>query len=787
MKHRLAAILLCFGVVMTLFGCNRSPASPGALNGKQTEYSDTIAYATTAWGGVEITESSTGHTLKNKTAALDFGISNGELNALTSLQTGETLLKDTFVTYLTAADGRTAVIEGGSDTVESGFYGIGHHRTDADVRIPGNVQNAEILKEFDLTEDGTPSKFTALSNDVTEDSTATGLTITSQGKNRSQFGGRYLGIDLGEHDHYYLSLTLRADAVSGLKCFFATDTVPLTEGTGLGTISIPETGEEFVTLTAEISNPHWNGTLQTLLFRFPEGETGSVELSRIAVLTLDDDSDRGIANTLWTVYSDRIYFSQTLSFAETEYTACATVISINEAKCRELIESENAVALKMIDGSILGFVRPTRGGTLRTERDEQEIRLIFEWDLGAETPTFALRVYLNYTDTTEELEKIAQQERSPLTADDFILEGAEFERYDPKGGIYRLKRTGEQVSVTVKKNDRTIYFHLLPADGTAWKVCDENGDRLPVFAGATFPVCANRQKLTFRLMPERALETISPPEFFAASGLTELSRGTTALNGLCTQNTTVYAASDGSYTATLTTTALTDGKGTIYDITYAFHAPTLVSDVRNAFPFFSFELTYGFDEYFYRNAENQTVTRPAGEENVSYLGDMPYLGLSNDSESAGWLVTKSEMTCGGEKSTANLCLRYTEVSEDEPNRLYLSFDQGETEFIRGDTLTAQVIRMGGETVEESALKTLRDGGNYRLIQTEHKSVGTFTAMGMEETVIVRIEGFDHYLFPEITANGEKFTPEYHVYVDQNGYYGFAFSVKKGTEISIKNK
>ena len=206
-----------------------------------------------------------------------------------------------------------------------------------------------------------------------------------------------------------------------------------------------------------------------------------------------------------------------------------------------------------------------------------------------------------------------------------------------------------------------------------------------------------------------------------------------------------------------------------------------VADKMLEYSDLSVEYAYGF----YLNGENQTVTAPAGSEQVAYLGSMPYLCLSTDGETAGWLITSGRMTAGGTPSTAHLCLRYREVSEDDPNKMYLSFDQGETDFVPGDTLTAQVIRVETETVTEDALKILRNGGSFQLIQKAERNSEPFTVLGMEDSVILQIEGFDRYTFPKILANGEEFTPEYHVYVDKNGYYGFAFAVPAGTEIEIK--
>ena len=783
-RRRLGAILLLLSLLFSLFACAaEEPQTPlPFLNGRRTEYSPTIAYAEQARGGVEIGESQVGHVLKNKTAQLEFGAEEEGLRALTSLQTGEVLLKNTFITTLTAENGKTATVTGGTEQVEQGQYGIGHHRLNGDLLLPAAATEGTALKEYDLT-GKSASAFSALKNDVKTSADETGLTVTSPGKNRSQFGAKDLKLALEEHDHYYLSITLKSKGISGIKCLFATDGATLTENTVLGTLNLTDT-EEYVTLTAEITNRHWEGTLQTLLFRLPEGEEGTVTLSRIAILTADDTVDPGIADTLWTVYSDRIYFSQTMTFGQTKYTAAATVMTVNGALCKEVTETPNAVGLKMIDGTVLGLVRPTSGGTLRVERSGTEIRLIFDWDLTAATPMLALRLYLNYTETTDELERFAQQERNPLTAEDFQLEGATFDRYDPRGGMYRLIRTGESVSVTVKGNDRTVYLHIPPAENTAWSLCDQKGTRLPVFAGATVPLCSDGKDLTVKLLPNASPAPLEDPTFFPDSGLTKLSETSTVLNGLCAQDTTVYSATDGTYTVTLTSTKLNGGNYTVYDIRYDFLARKQVADLLKAFPFFSFELTYGFDEYFYLNSENEPQSFTAGQEEISYLGSMPYVGLRGETEQAGWLITKCAMSAEGQESTALTALRYEEISQHHTNRLFLSFDAGEINFVRGDSLTAQVIRTENEKAEPAALEALRNSGNFNLIRTETAPAEPLTLTGMEETTILRIEGYEDYSFPSVKANGEPFTPPYHVYVDENGYYGFAFSVPKGTQITV---
>ena len=780
MKYRIAALLLCLGLGLSLCAC--SSDTNGGLNAAPSPYSATIAYATEARGGVSLSDSALGHSVTNRTVRLDFGTGREELLALSSRQTGEILLKNTFVTTLTTADGRTAVITGGNDRVEQGQYGVGHRRTEQNVAIPALPSEATLLKEYAPNGKGL-SDFSALNNDLSSEMTDAGLKITSEGKNRSQFGARFLDLDLGEHDKYYLSITLKTTGLSGLKCFFSTTDTPLTESTVLGTLQLTDSAE-FVTLTAPIENANWKGVLQTLLFRLPEGETGTAEISRIALFAADSTSDPEVADTLWTVYSDRIYFSQVLNFNTVSYQSVTTSVSVSTAKCTQVIESEHSVGLKMIDGSIFGVTRPASGASLTVEKTDEEIRLIFQWDLSQSTPMLATRVYLNYTDSTAELDRIAAEERNPLSADNFLLEGAEFVRYDPRGGMYRLNATSDGVSVTVKGGNRRIYMHMPPTQSTVWKVCDKEENRLPIFAGETFPLCPSGSDLTLRLKGETRPREVESPEFFPDSGLDQISRTSTVLNGLCVQNTTVYGAKDGSYTVTLVTTRLNDGTCTVYDIQYDFLGRKQVSDLLKVFPFFSFELTYGFEEFFYLNGENEAVTVTAGDEDVVYLGSMPYIGMKNDTEAAGWLITTSAMTASGESSTALLALRYEEVSEQSPNRLYLAFDAGETDFVRGDTLTARVIRTDSDPSAER-LSTLRAAGNFQLIQTKHRSEESFTAAGMESTVILQVEGFDDYRFPQIKADGEIITPEYHVYVDEKGYYGFAFSVKTGSVISIE--
>ncbi len=858
MKRRLTAAGIFLVLVFSLCACGTPTGGSPLLKGKKTVYSETISYANSAWGGVEITEKKGRHTLKNQRAQLDFGRDTAGLEGLTSLQTGETLLKNTVITTLTAADGTKGTVTGGTDRVIQGNYGVNHSRTDAAVRIPGNPKDALVWKEYDLTNSKTQAAFSALKHEVSISREETGLKISSEGKTRSQFGARYLDVDLEPADYYYLSVTVKAQGITGLKCYFSTDTAPLTEDTLLGTLDLTGAEEEFVTLTAKIENDLWEGVLQTLLFRLPEGETGSMECSRIALLTLNDSLTEGVADTLWTVYSDRIYFSQSIHVDPVSYTGISTVFSINAAKCKELIETEDVLGWKMIDGSVLGFVRPRSGGTLRLETAEGENRVILDWDLG-EHPSVALRIYLNYTDDTEELEQVAAEERAPLTAEDFRLEGVVFDRYDPKGGMYRLipasgtksraqsgtqsgiqsgtqsgvqsggqssggaqsgthpgaqssdalssgmqssdvpfsdvpssdtkfsdVSSSEPLSITLKGTSRTVYCYVEPPEGAAWSLWDKNGDRLPLFAGTTFPLSSAGKDVTVKLIPEPSTQPVAIPSFFADSGLLEQSRSVTVLNGLCAQNYTKYASPDGTYSLSLTSTRLKNGRGTIYDIAYDFHTQIEVSDLKETFPIFAFELGYGFEEYFYLNEEHETVTASAGSEAFAYLGSMPYVGLSAGEASAGWLISEGHMTAGGSPSTALLCLRYGEVSEGEPNKLYLSFDQSQTRFVKGDRLTARVIRWDSAPGEES-LKALRDGGNFRVIQREDCHAGTVTASGMEETVILQIEGFDHYRFPKLTVKGEDFNPEHHVYVDKNGYYGFAFSVPTGTEVTIHRK
>lgn len=782
MKRRLIGAGVLLTLCLSLCACATKQENL-PLQGKKTEYSQTIASATTTFGDVKLSESNGNHTVSNQTARLEFGKETEGLKALTSLQTGETLLQNTVITQLTGSDGKVGQISGGKDTTLQDHYCVSHHRTDAALRFSADADKSTVLKEFDLTKEEVQADFSTLNHDVTVSESQTGLFLTSKGKNRSQFGARDLNLDLGTADHYYLSVTLKVENLSGLKCYFSTDTIPLTEDTLLGTLNLKETKQsEFITLTAEIDNKLWNGTLQTLLFRLPEGETGTLELSRIAILTANDPLEEGVAQSQWTVYADRIYFSQSID-SQKNYTSISTVILVNAAKCKEVIETQNAVGLKLIDGSLLGFIRPLTGGTLQIKKTDDEIRLILHWDLSGENPSIALRIYLNYTQDTKELEQVAQEERTPLDSENITLNGGEFEGYDPKTGSYRLKSTEKNVSLSVKKDNRTLYFSLSPAENTLWSLFDKKGNRLPIVVGTTFPLCPEKKNLTVQLMSEPAPEKIEIPPFFADFGLLKQSE-TAVFTGPCTQNITEYVANDGSYSVTLTTTRLKDGLATVYDMEYRFLARTQVEDLRENFPIFAFESTDGFDEYFYLDAENQTATVSAGSEEISYLGSMPYVGVSCDGKTSGWLIPKGQMTLDGVSSTAHLCLKYHE-SEDKSNQLYLSFDESETAFSKGDTLTAQVIRWDDGAVSEDTLKTLRNTGNLRLIQTEHKDAKTVTATGMEDTVLLKIEGFDRYVFPKITVNGEIFTPEYRVYVDENGSYGFAFAVPKGTEVFFK--
>lgn len=778
-RKRIIALTLCLGMLISLAACTAT--APSELSGRLTEYSETVAYAETARGSVALTETKKGHGLTNRIARLDFGPDRDGLAGLTSLQTEEVLLKNTFHTQLQTKDGRTATVTGGTEQVEQGQYGISHRRVNGAVRLTAIPEEAEGLKSYDLT--GQEGKdFGILANGVSVTAEESGLTVVSEGGNRAQFGARFLDLDLEDHDHYYLSVTLKSKGISGLRCYFSTDGASLTEDTVLGTLKLSDTEEE-ITLTAEIGNPHWNGILQTLLFRLPEGETGSVTLRRVAILTADDPRYENLSDTLWTVYSDRMYFSQVLTLDRDLFRSATTVITLDKAKCLGITEGEEAIGLRMIDGSLLGFVRPSRGATLRVEQDEKEIRILAEWDLAEEELLLALPVYLDYHGTEESLNTFAKRERNPLSEEDFSLEGATFDRYDRRGGIYRLTRTGEEISVTLESNDRTVYVHVLPPQNTAWKLCDRDGNRLPVFAGVTFPLRCGSNTLTVRLQTEPAPKAAEIPAFFPESGLRLLSETSTGLNGLCTQQTSVFASADGSYTVTLTATKLTDGTCTIYDVQYDFFGRKQVPDLLTAFPFFSFELTYGFEEYEYLNSENLPATALAGSEKTAYLGSMPYVGLKGDTESAGWIVTKSAYTSEGKPATALQALRYEEVTEHSPNRLYLAFDGGEVTFVQGDTLTAQVIRVEGADAE--SLSRLQKGGNLQLIQTAHRTDGTVTAAGMEDRVILQIEGYDDYRFPAMTVKGEPFTPDYHVYVDGKGYYGFAFQVPVGTTVTTE--
>ncbi len=780
MKKRLPAFGLILALSLSLCAC--SVKQDGFLKGKKHEYSQTVAYAAKAWNGVDHFETQKNHILTNQTARLDLGNDAEGLTALTSLQTGEILLQNTVTTRLTMTDDTVGQVFGGTQTVHQGNYGVSYSLTDSPVRFPGSADKAIVLKDFDLTNAEDQSTFSALDHQISSEKGETGWKITSQGKNRSQFGARYLNLDLGTADRYYLSVTLKATDLSAIKCYFSTQDVPLSEDTLLGTLEFPkESQSDFVTVTAPIEHRFWQGTLQTLLFRFPEGQTGSLEISRIALLTENDPVKEKVANTLWTVYSDRIYFSQWLN-SEENPSAVATTFSINAAKCIGVVEEDHFIGLNMIDGSLLGFVCPS-GGTLRVERDEKEVRIILDWNLS-QAPAVSLRIYLNYTDDSSALKQIAQEEHTPLTEKDFTVAGAEFVGYDPKGGMYRLKKTGEQVTLSVKKTSRILYFYLEPDQGTAWSLRDKKGNRLPIDAGTTFPLYPGKSTLTVQLIPESAPEKLPEPTFLSQMGWIRQGDAETILTGLCAQNTVRYDAPDASCSATLTATRMNNGKATLYDVEYSFRSPVEISDLRTTFPLFSFGLEYGFDRYFYLDGENQSVSVEAGKEEISYLASMPYLGLSSDGESAGWLITKGEITQRGIPSTAHLCLRYKEVDEDTPNGLYLSLDQKDVIFEKGDTVKAQIIQWHDNPTEES-LSQLRKDGNFQLIQTESKDTKTITAMGMEDTVLLRIEGFESYKFPKLSANGEPFTPEYHVYVDENGYYAFAFAVAVGTELSVE--
>lgn len=779
MKRRILPLLLVPALILPLCACSNGGTQGNPLSAAKTEYSETVAYANLACNGVSLSETQAGHVLKNSTASLTFSPDQSGLASLQSLQTEEILLQNTFRTLLTAEDGTVWQITGGEEHTEQGRYGISHRREGEDAEAPAKREDAEALKTYDLTEEA--KTFAALANQVTQTDTERGLHVVSPGKQRSQFGARDLGLDLGEHGRYDLSVTLRGEGISGISVFFATDTTPLTEETNLGTLSL-EDSEQFVTITAQIDHEAWNGLLETLLFRLPEGEEGWIEISQIALLAADGRRDEGVSDTLWTVYSDRIYFSQTLSPSEQRYTKAVTEVSLNRRTCLQVLESEDAIALKMIDGSLLGFVRPTGGAVAQVDSGNGTLTVRFTWDLEQDEPMLAFRVYLNYTASASELTTLAAQERDPLTESDFSLKGASLERYDPRGGIYRLTPTDREITVTVKPNGRTVYFFVPPAEGTVWILSDADGAPLPVFAGTTFPVCSQSESVTFRLLPENEPEPIEIPDFFPTEGLERIGEETSLLNGLCTQNTIRYRSVDGTYSVTLTATRLSQDGATIYDIRYDFLARKHVSDLRNAFPFFTFCLEYGFERYCYWSSDGELVQKNAGEEEYAQLGSMPFLTLSADTEAEGWLITKCAATSEGITSTALPILRYEEISEQGTNKLCLTFDAQKVNFVLGDTLVAQVLQLGTDDAE--TIKALRDSGNYRLIQTQQKSDAPFRVLGMEETTIVRIEGFADYKFPKLTLDGEEYAPSYHVYLDENGLYGFAFPAKTGAEIRI---
>ena len=223
MKRILTGILI-LSLGLALFGC---AAQGGTLRGKTTVYSPSVAYAHKAWGGVEITESASDHTLSNLTARLEFGSDTEGLRSLISRQTEETILQNTVVTTVTREDGLSGRITGGTDTVRQGNYGVSHSRSGSAIRLPADPTQATVLKEFDLTASAGRNQFGVLKNDVTVSEGGEGTKITSPGKNRSQFGARYLGIEIPRADRYYLSVTVRSEGISGMRCYFSTDTVTL--------------------------------------------------------------------------------------------------------------------------------------------------------------------------------------------------------------------------------------------------------------------------------------------------------------------------------------------------------------------------------------------------------------------------------------------------------------------------------------------------------------------------------------------------------------------------------
>ncbi|MDF2685755.1 MAG: hypothetical protein K0S55_936, partial [Clostridia bacterium] len=61
----------------------------------------------------------------------------------------------------------------------------------------------------------------------------------------------------------------------------------------------------------------------------------------------------------------------------------------------------------------------------------------------------------------------------------------------------------------------------------------------------------------------------------------------------------------------------------------------------------------------------------------------------------------------------------------------------------------------------------------------------FSVSGGSGNCVVKVEGFMDYTYPAIKANGAEIAKDgYQVYVDSEGYYGFAFVVPANSSITI---
>lgn len=764
---RVAALFLASVQCLLLCSCRSSRSSD--------PYSETISYASRAQDRADLVCGDGNFLLKNRTAALLLPSDASDTLSLGSQQTGETLMKHTFSSYLTAPDCSSAPLTGISATGSREVYSASLSQSLA-LRIPADPSAAQSAVSFSLTRERDRAALSALAYHISSEGTDSGLRFTSTASEYAQFGARDLSVVLPEADRWYLSLTLRVSGVQALECYFSTDSVPLTRSMLFAEVDLTSVGaEDFVTLTVPFSHRSWCGVLQTLLFRF-QGE-GTVELSELSVRALLDPVIEDCASRQWHFFGDRIYFSQQASLPEgLPYRDFVTEIRFDSNICVSVEETDSFAAVCLIDGTVFGAVRPAGGGVLSVERTSEGIlfRLISPAEPGGE----GFSLYLEYTEDFSTLASCADRERSPLSAEDLSLSGAAFLGYDSRTGVYRIAPEGDSVSLSVPGGP---FYFALEGD-SPWLFYDENEQLLPLASSSVFPsVFGNAPRRMILHRQAAVLEEDSLP--FFGRGFLETGHASTVLDGLCRQYVSSYLRSGTDCSVSVTATHLEGGSCTIYDLVYTFTRDSTVSDLSSFFPLFSFGLEYGFDRYFYLNGEDLPVSASAGEEDRIYLGSMPYLALLGDSEEQGWIISRSEMTVGGRSEAALLTLRYREADEEQQNRLELLYDRGETIFLRGDTLSLQLVCFNGSD-PSGTLPSLRSAGNFRQIQEADRSERIVRVSGLEDTVILRLGGFSDYTFPELYRDGERFFPEYRVIAESNGTYSFAFSLPNGSELKI---